>query len=64
MASTPHCDLEAVGLAERKRRRDVVDTNAAGDRGRPPIDQQVEAEARPLVLAVSFNEHVPRQRIT
>ena len=64
VASTTHCDVEAVGPAERKRRRHVVDVDAAGDHGRSPIDQQVEAEARPLVLAVAFNEHVPRQRIT
>ena len=61
---TPHCDPEAVDLAKRKRRRHVVDVNATGDRGRPPIDQQVEAETCSLVLAVAFDKHVARQRIT
>jgi hypothetical protein len=64
VASSPDGDLEALGLAEGKRRRHVVDVDAAGDRSRPPIDQQVETEARPLVLTVAFDEHVARKRIT
>jgi hypothetical protein len=52
------------GLAEGKRRRHVLDIDAAGDRRRPPVDQQVEAEASPLVLTVAFDQDVARQRIT
>ena len=56
--------IATLGLAEDKRRRHVVNVGAAGDHRRPPIDQQVEAEARPLVFAVAFNEHVACQRMT
>jgi hypothetical protein len=49
-------------LAERKRRRHVTGVDAAGDCRRPPVDQQVEAEASPLVLTVALDEHVARQR--
>jgi hypothetical protein len=64
VASAPDRDLETSGLAERKRCRHVVPVDAAGDRRRAPIDQQIEAEARPLVLAVAFDQHVACQRNT
>ena len=64
VASAPDRDLETSGLAEGEGRRNVVPVDAAGDRRRAPIDQQVETEARPLVLAVAFDQHVARQRIT
>jgi hypothetical protein len=60
VAPTPHSNLETPGLAEGERRRHIVDVNAARDRRRPPIDQQVEAEARPLVRNVAFDKHVAR----
>ena len=58
VASAPHRDLESLRLAEGERRSDVVGVDAAGDRRRPPVDQQVEAEPGPLVLAVGGCEHV------
>jgi hypothetical protein len=64
VASAPHRDLETPGLPEGEGRRHVVRIDAADDRRRASIDQQVEAKARPLVLAVAFHEHVARQRIT
>jgi hypothetical protein len=64
VASAPDRNLETSGLAEGKGSRHIVRIDAVDDRGRAPIDQQVEAEARPLVLAVAFDQHVPRQRIT
>ena len=64
VASAPDRDLETSGLSEGEGRRNIALVDAAGDRRRAPIDQQVEAEARPLVLAVAFDQHVARQRIT
>jgi hypothetical protein len=64
MTSTPDGDLETPRLAEGEGRRQVVDVDAAGDRGRSSIDQQVEAEARPLVLAVAHDQHIAGQPST
>jgi len=64
VASAPDRDLEISVLSEGEGRRNIAPVDAAGDRRRAPIDQQVEAEARPLVLAVAFDQHVARQRIT
>ena len=64
VASAPDRDLEPTRLSERKRRRHVVCVDAAGNRRRAAIDQQVEAEASPLVFAVAFDQHVARQGIT
>ena len=63
VASAPDRDLETSGLAEGEGRRNVVPIDAASDRGRAPIDQQVEAEARTLVPAVAVDQQVTRQRI-
>src|SRR4029453_19521945 len=55
-------DLEALSLAEGKSSRHVVRIDAARDRRGATIDQNVEAEAGPFVLAVSFDPQVaPRQ---
>jgi hypothetical protein len=64
VASAPDRDLEAPGLPEGKGRRNVVRIDASSDRRRAPIDQQVEAETRLLVLAVAFDQQVTRQRVT
>ena len=64
VASAPDRDLETPGLPEGERRRHVVRIDAAGNRGRAAIDQQVEAESCPLVFAVAFDQHVACQGIT
>jgi hypothetical protein len=64
VASAPDRDLQTSGLAESKGCRHVVPIDAASDRRRPPVDQQVEAKARPLVLAVAFDQHIARHRTT
>ena len=64
VAPAPDRDLEAPGLPEAERHRHVVGVDAAGDRRRAAIDQQVEAEACPLVLAVAFDQHFAHKGIT
>jgi hypothetical protein len=58
VAAAPDGDLQAVGLREGQRSRHVVRIHAARDCRRPPVDQQVEAEARPLILAVGRPQHI------
>ena len=62
VAAAADGDLQVVLLSEDQRRRHVGGVDAAGDRRRPPVDQQVEAPAPPLVLAVRRREHVAAQR--
>jgi hypothetical protein len=57
----PHRDLQVVLPGERHRGGDVVGVDAAGDHTRAAIDQQVEAEARLVVLGVARREHVALQ---
>jgi hypothetical protein len=64
VASAPDRDLKTMRLPEAERLRHVVRVDAAGNRRRAAIDQQVEAEACPLVFAVAFDQHVARQGIT
>jgi hypothetical protein len=59
VASAPDRDLESLGLAEGEGRRYVVRIDAAGDRRRATVDQQVEAGARPLVLAAPSTSTSP-----
>ena len=63
VAAAADGDLEVVLLAEGQGGRHVVGIQAACDRGRVPVDQQVEAGARALVLAIALHEDVARERI-
>jgi hypothetical protein len=63
VAAATHRDLEGVLLRERQRRSHVLRVDAAGDRRRAPVDQEVEAEAHPLVLAVGGRQHVTGERV-
>jgi hypothetical protein len=56
-------DLQIVLLGERQGRRDVAGIRAPYDRRRPTVDQQVEAEARSLILGVGGRQHVAGERI-
>jgi hypothetical protein len=51
-------DLKGVRLRELEGAGDIRRIDAPSDRRRPPVDQQVEAEPRPLVLAISRREDV------
>ena len=59
--AAPDRHLEVVGLGEGERRRHILRVDTARDRSRVAVDQQVEAGARPLVLAVPRIEKVPLQ---
>ena len=63
VAAAADRDLEIVGLGEGECRRHILRVDAARDRSRPAVDQQVEAESRPLVLAVGRRQHVAGQRV-
>ena len=63
VASTAHRDLESMRLAEGQRHGHILGVHAAGDRRRPPVDQEVEAEARSLVLAIGRCQNVAGQRV-
>jgi hypothetical protein len=63
VAAAANGDLQIVLLGEGQGRRDVAGICAARDRRRPTVDQEVEAEARTLILGVGGRQHVAGERI-
>jgi hypothetical protein len=62
VSATSHRHLELVRAGEMDGRRDVSGIDASRDRGRTPIDHQVEAEPSPLVFAITWREDIAGQR--
>jgi hypothetical protein len=61
VAAAPDRGLQIICLRELQRGGDVLRIHAAGNRRGPAVDQQVETEPRPLILAVCGCEHIAAQ---
>ena len=63
VAAAADGDLQIVLLGESQCRGDIAGICAPRDRRGAAVDQQVEAEPRPLVLGVGGPQHVAMERI-